>query len=332
MGADFKNIQWIDRNGHQDKGSEYLNVTDLEGEELDVTDYDVPLEFAVAMAKNKAGEIVLSCVSCDYDFITDGEKAQELLSSIFNDTELSAPLADRRLVLVSYGDARGVQWFDRCPNFQSSGIPDSSALSIGLSSLQEKSYQLSAEGEDEPVVWEETAWSLFGFDDFENSKTYSEIQDSLSSYDLVVRHIDKSGEDTVGEDTVGIVEYVHLSSLEQLLGGNLPDADVPAAGLSSIQTMTLDDGSKVLELYNFHDPDVETVYLSAQSRYDFVVRDNQDNCVKYANLSGIGGEVTLSGTDGSSGTGSEWKFEAFANSNISVHVSPQTIQLGCYYI
>ena len=52
------------------------------------------------------------------------------------------------------------------------------------------------------------------------------------------------------------------------------------------------------------------------------MRDNADHCVKYANLSGIGGEVTLSGTDESSGTGSKWKFEAFANSNISVHVSP----------
>lgn len=64
------------------------------------------------------------------------------------------------------------------------------------------------------------------------------------------------------------------------------------------------------------------MYLSAQGHYDFIVRDNDNHCVKYANLSGIGGDVALSGTDGSSSTGSKWKFEAFANSNISVHISP----------
>lgn len=123
-----------------------------------------------------------------------------------------------------------------------------------------------------------------------------------------------------------VVRYLPVSSMisavSSLISANVPDADVPAAGLSSIQTRTLDGGSKVLELYNFHDPAVETVYLSAQSRYDFIVRDNQDHCVKYADLSGIGGDVTLSGTDGSSSTGSKWKFEAFSNSNISVHISP----------
>lgn len=202
-----------------------------------------------------------------------------------------------------------------CPDFSTGETPDSGISASCLSSIQEKDIELvSEEGQE---TQSQKLWSLWEFDNFENSKTYPEIQDSLSAYDLVVRHIDKRG-----EDTVGIVEYVHLSSLGQLSGGNLPDADTPAAGLSSIQTRTLDGGSKVLELYNFHDPAVETVYLSAQSRYDFIVRDNQDHCVKYADLSGIGGDVALSGTDGSSSTGSKWKFEAFSNSNISVHISP----------
>lgn len=142
-----------------------------------------------------------------------------------------------------------------CPDFSTGETPDSEISASCLSSIQEKDIELvSEEGQE---TQSQKLWSLWGFDDFENSKTYPEIQDDLSAYDLVVRHIDKRG-----EDTVGIVEYVHLSSLE-LSAGNSPDADVQAAGTKSIETRTLSDGKKVIQLYDFDDGEAEAVYLSA---------------------------------------------------------------------
>lgn len=89
----------------------------------------------------------------------------------------------------------------------------------------------------------------------------------------------------------------------------------------------------MLELYKFDDPAVETVYLSAQNRYDFVMRDNVDHCIKYADLSGIGGDVTLSGTDSSSHTGSAFKFKSADDSNIIVNVDANgNLTIACYYL
>ncbi len=163
-------------------------------------------------------------------------------------------------------------------------------------------------------------WSLFEFENLSNQIEMPSLTSQVLKDEFVIR------EWYDGDVKPAVVRYMPVSSMvsavSSMILANVPDAGFPAAGLSSIQTRTLDGGSKVLELYNFHNPAVDTVYLSAQNRYEFIMRDNADHCVKYANLSGIGGEVTLSGTDGSSGTGSKWKFEAFANSNISVHISP----------
>ena len=324
-------VQWIGKDGkHHSMQPDVKDLYEDGGETQKEPGNRVLDCTCVSMAALKStGEVATRWSIVDWPKIVDEEDdpVHAALSASWPDLMGNASISanyDYRLLAVNQPGAQGWQWYDLCPDFSTGETPDSGISASCLSSIQEKDIELvSEEGQE---TQSQKLWSLWEFDNFENSKTYTEIQDNLSSYDLVVRHIDKRG-----EDTVGIVEYVHLSSLE-LSGGNLPDADVPAAGLSSIQTRTLDGGSKVLELYNFHDPAVETVYLSAQSRYDFIVRDNQDHCVKYADLSGIGGEVTLSGTDGSSSTGSKWKFEAFSNSNISVHISPQTIQMGVYYI
>lgn len=155
----------------------------------------------------------------------------------------------------------------------------------------------------------------------------------LSTDDIVIRrtnHIDyvpaASLSSTLSTSITQIVEK-ELSGK----GGIPPDADVPAANLSSIQTRELTGGSKVLELYQFETPNIETVYLSAQNRYDFVMRDRTDHCIKYANLSGVG--TTLSGTDNSSHYGHEFKFQSADDSNIIVNVDANgVITIGAYYL
>ena len=80
---------------------------------------------------------------------------------------------------------------------------------------------------------------------------------------------------------------------------------------------------------------MQTVYLSAQNRYDFVMRDQQTHKISYAHLSGVGsgGDVTLSGTDSSSHTGTAFKFQSAANSNISVTIDNTGVMtVGAYYI
>ena len=48
---------------------------------------------------------------------------------------------------------------------------------------------------------------------------------------------------------------------------------------------------------------------------------------------GGGGDVTLSGTDGSSHKGNAFRFQAFANSNISVSIdNAGTMTIGAFYI
>ena len=158
----------------------------------------------------------------------------------------------------------------------------------------------------------------------------------LSTDDIVIRrtnHIDyvpaTSLSSTLSTSITQIVEK-ELSGK----GGIPPDADVPAANISSIQTYEITGGSKVLELFQFHDTsNVQTVYLSAQNRYDFLMRDQQTHQLTYANLSGVGGEVTLSGTDNSSHKGSEFKFQSADDSNIIVNVNANgVITIGCYYV
>lgn len=166
--------------------------------------------------------------------------------------------------------------------------PDADVVEAGLSSIQTRTID-----DNLSVI------QLYQFDKMENTPP-------LSTDSLVVRRNNK------------YVDYISLMSLSSALsssissialtiidkeisgvGGVPPDADVSAAGLSSIQTRTIDGGAKVLELYNFHDPTKETIGLDAQDRYEFVMRDNTDHKVKYTNLSGITLGVALSGTTNS---------------------------------
>lgn len=195
-----------------------------------------------------------------------------------------------------------------------------------MSSIQEKEIELEVEEGEE--AQSKKLWSLWGFDDFENAKDWP-AQSEISGWDLVARHIHEVEGKNVGE-----IQYISLSAIS---GGNgAPgDADTTTAGLSSIQTRTLTGGEKVLQLYKFDDSETEpdTVYLSAQDRYDFVMRDNTDHCVKYAHLSGIGGEVDLSGTDGTHKKGSAFKFQSASDSNIIVSIDNNgVITIGAYYL
>ena len=196
--------------------------------------------------------------------------------------------------------------------------PDASVQAAGLSSIQ-----INELDNNDKVL------ELYNFHALQHV-------DPLSTDDIVIRrtdHIDyvpaTSLSSTLSTSIVQIVEK-ELSGK----GGIPPDADVPAAELSSIQTYEIDGGSKVLELFQFHDPNnVQTVYLSAQNRYDFLMRDQQTHQLTYANLSGVGGEVTLSGTDNSSHKGSEFKFQSADDSNIIVNVDANgVITIGAYYL
>ena len=298
-------LQWIDDKGkHMSKSSTSpTQVVHMDGTPLNPGDTVRHEALACGFNPKTMSQPILSCVAYDNaEVFSTGNQTQAILSGLFNEQDygLSADM-QKRLIWMHTLNSRGVEYYETCPDFRTGETPDSGISASCLSSIQEKDIELvSEEGQE---TQSQKLWSLWEFDNFENSKTYPEIQDNLSAYDLVVRHIDKRG-----EDTVGIVEYVHLSSLELSGCGNPPDTDVPASGTKSIETRTLTGGEKVIQLYDFDDGQAENVYLSAQGHYDFIVRDNDNHCVKYANLSGIGGEVTLSGTDGSSSTGSKWKF------------------------
>lgn len=60
-----------------------------------------------------------------------------------------------------------------------------------------------------------------------------------------------------------------LSSVESYLSGKYipPDADVPAAEMSSLQTRELSGGAKVEQLFRFDLSDTVELHLSALSGY-----------------------------------------------------------------
>ena len=209
-------------------------------------------------------------------------------------------------------NARGVQYYDTCPDFRTGETPDSDISSSCLSSIQEKDIELAVEEGEEPQT--KKLWSLWGFDDFENTKGWP-AQSEISGWDLVARHIHEVEGRNVGE-----IQYISLSALSG--GGGAPgDADTPEAGLSSIQTRTLTGGEKVLQLYKFDDEGyVENDIGNNLSNYDMVLRNREDNCVAYGSLSSVGGEVDLSGTDGTHKKGSKFKFQSAQDSNIIVSI------------
>lgn len=195
-----------------------------------------------------------------------------------------------------------------------------------MSSIQEKDIELAVEEGEEPQT--KKLWSLWGFDDFENTKGWP-AQSEISGWNLVARHIHEVEGKNVGE-----IQYISLSAISGG-GESVPgDADSTTAGLSSIQTRTLTGGEKVLQLYKFDDGEyVENDIGDNLSAYDMVLRNREGNCVAYGSLSGIGGEVDLSGTDGTHKKGSAFKFQSAGDSNINVSIDNNgVIEIGCYYV
>ena len=124
--------------------------------------------------------------------------------------------------------------------------------------------------------------------------------DPISTDHLVIRRVD--------ENNGAELKYISLSALE--ISGMYvpPDADVPVAETSSIQTRVLDDGSKVEELFQFHktnadiDAKIWTLGDLDSEKHgktgklidpktknllsvDILVRDNSTKQLKYMNLS-----------------------------------------------
>ena len=196
---------------------------------------------------------------------------------------------------------------------------DSSISSANISSLQTRDI------EDGPRVLQ-----LYNFHDATSLSNRVQLSNAMSS--LLPEHYEFLVRKTDGDKKV--LQYMNISAACLSGGGGEglpPDAGTPDARTSSIQARELTGGDKVLELYQFETPNVETMYLSAQNRYDFVMRDKTDHCIKYANLSGVG--TTLSGTDNSSHYGHEFKFQSASDSNIIVNVDANgVITLGAYYL
>ena len=88
--------------------------------------------------------------------------------------------------------------------------------------------------------------------------------------------------------TLSCVEYLALSALDGLssLSSATPDADVPAAGLSSIQTRKLNDDTEVLQLYKFDDDDSKDML----STDDIVVR--RDDHVDYVSMTSLSNSLS----------------------------------------
>lgn len=197
---------------------------------------------------------------------------------------------------------------------------DSSISSANISSLQTRDI------EDGPKVLQ-----LYKFNEPSNLKNEVQLSTEMSSllpehYEFLVRKTDN--------DKMKL-EYMSISAACLAGGGGEglpPDTDTPNAETSSIQSREV-GSDKVLELYDFHNPDnVESVYLSSQNRYDFLMRDQQTHQLKYTHLSVIE-DVTLSGTDNSSHAGNAFKFQSASDSNVVVNVDANgNITIGCYYV
>ena len=197
---------------------------------------------------------------------------------------------------------------------------DSSISSANISSLQTRDI------EDGPKVLQ-----LYKFNEASNLKNQVQLSTEMSSllpehYEFLVRKTDN--------DKMKL-EYMSISAACLAGGGGEglpPDTDTPNAETSSIQSREV-GSDKVLELYDFHNPDnVESVYLSSQNRYDFLMRDQQTHQLKYTHLSVVE-DVTLSGTDNSSHAGNAFKFQSASDSNIIVNVDANgVITLGAYYL
>ena len=96
--------------------------------------------------------------------------------------------------------------------------------------------------------------------------------DPISTDHLVIRRVD--------ENNGAELKYISLSALE-ISGMYVPqDADVLESQTSSLQTRVLDNGSKVEELFQFHQPDTVDVRISDLVSVDVVLR-NQNNGKPY---------------------------------------------------
>lgn len=199
----------------------------------------------------------------------------------------------------------------------------------GLSSIQTR---WENPGEDNELK----SLQLYQFDLSNNTLTldlsdqYANQQAQTSGFDFIIRKDNQ-------------VQYMKLSSNVNIS----VDTDV-AGNQKSIQWKTSND-DKYLQLYNMDQSgeNVASVQLSTDAKnvlpnnYEFVVRKGgaggeiSYTTLQMACLSGGGGssDITLSGTDSSSHTGSAFKFQSADDSNIIVNVDANgVITIGCYYL
>ena len=195
----------------------------------------------------------------------------------------------------------------------------------GLSSIQTR---WENPGEDNELK----SLQLYQFDLSNNTLTldlsdqYANQQAQTSGFDFIIRKDNQ-------------VQYMKLSSNVDI------SADTDAAGnQKSIQW----NDDKYLQLYNMDQSreNVASVQLSTDAKnvlpnnYEFVVRKGgaggeiSYTTLQIACLSGGGsGDITLSGTDSSSHTGTAFKFQSATNSNISVTIDNTGVMtIGAYYI
>lgn len=196
-----------------------------------------------------------------------GDRASQLFGSSLScvDTCTIASIGGKQYFMPP----NGLDIVSADSEFGSLNSGDSDSDEKHLSSLQHKVCVGKDGNGDESIV---DAWNLYNFDDLENIVDMpGQGSEEIQKYDVVVRYRDN-------EDS-GEVKYMSLSSLSA--GGDVPpDADVPAAGLSSIQWRDLGGGT-VLQLFQFDDHELQ----EGEDSDEVVVK--RGDRVEYVSLSSV---------------------------------------------
>lgn len=118
-------LQWIDENGkhRSDAGTHTLGILNADGS-LSPPGQDVN-HFALACGYNpKWSKPVLSAVKFETEEVfTSGDPAQCILSGLFNESYEGGLSSEtqKRLIYMNTMNARGVEYYDTCPDFRTGG-------------------------------------------------------------------------------------------------------------------------------------------------------------------------------------------------------------------
>ena len=189
------------------------------------------------------------------------------------------------------------------PNFQTSPYYDadvSNRMKTTMCSLQRKTYgdSVTLKGNNDSK-YETTADQLYRFDEWDYSKHPNspaidpDVPDPNNKIQMVQRHIWKDG-DVVN----AAIEYKDMEDFMGVQGDAEPIDDVTqeSNGQKSIDKLkTLEDGTKVIQLFDFANPEISTVHTNIEKNKEtynllyntsdaVLVRDGATKTLKYKKL------------------------------------------------